>query len=313
MFIDEAQITLKAGHGGAGKVSFFPGYKSGPDGGNGGRGGDLIIVGSTDLYDLQNFTKQKLIEAEDGQDGLSNQKTGRDGNHRTVKFPPGTLLSDLETGEEFEITHAGQEIEICRGGIGGKGNAELANSRNTTPMKAQGGRPGQTRILKLTLKLIADFGLIGLPNAGKSSLLNELTRANAKVANYPFTTLEPNLGVLGIHVLADIPGLIEGAAAGKGLGIKFLKHIEKTSILLHCVAADSEDIQADYKTVRQELANYNPELLEKPEIILLTKSDLIEPKDLAKKQKTLAKFGQVLTVSIHDWDSLQELINHLQR
>ena len=226
---------------------------------------------------------------------------------------PGTLLSDLETGEEFEITHAGQEIEICRGGIGGKGNAELANSRNTTPMKAQDGRPGQTRILKLTLKLIADFGLIGLPNAGKSSLLNELTRATAKVANYPFTTLEPNLGVLGTHVLADIPGLIEGAAGGKGLGIKFLKHIEKTTILLHCVAADSEDILADYKTVRQELANYNPELLEKPEIILLTKSDLIDSKDLAKKQKTLAKFGQVLTVSIHDWDSLQELINHLQR
>lgn len=313
MFIDEAQITLKAGHGGAGKVSFFPGYKSGPDGGNGGRGGDLIIVGSTDLYDLQNFTKHKLIEAEDGQDGLSNQKTGRDGNNRTVKFPPGTLLSDLETGEEFEITHAGQEIEICRGGIGGKGNAELANSRNTTPMKAQDGRPGQTRILKLTLKLIADFGLIGLPNAGKSSLLNELTRATAKVANYPFTTLEPNLGVLGTHVLADIPGLIEGAAGGKGLGIKFLKHIEKTTILLHCVAADSEDILADYKTVRQELANYNPELLEKPEIILLTKSDLIEPKDLAKKQKTLAKFGQVLTVSIHDWDSLQVLMHQLQR
>lgn len=204
-------------------------------------------------------------------------------------------------------------ILICKGGLGGRGNFEMRSSKMTTPMYAQKGLSGEERFFKVELKFIADFGLIGLPNAGKSSLLNELTAANAKIADYPFTTLEPNLGVIkslpaGRQVIADIPGLIEGAAEGKGLGIKFLKHIEKVKLLLHVVPADSENIVKNYQVVRKELEKYNPELIEKPEMIILTKTDLVDKKQVKEKINKLKKFKKkVLPVSIHDWDSLKEL------
>ncbi len=314
MLIDEVEIILKAGHGGAGKVSFNPGQKAGPNGGNGGRGGDIYITVTSDLRALNQFSKTQLKEAENGETGDNFQKSGRDGKDLELEMPIGTGLTDLQTKEKFMLDALNARMLICKGGIGGQGNFALKSSRNTSPKYAQRGRSGQERNLKVELKFIADFGLIGLPNAGKSSLLNELTAANAKIADYPFTTLEPNLGVWRGRVIADIPGLIEGASEGKGLGIKFLKHIEKVKLLLHAVPADSENILKDYQVVRKELENYNPELIEKPEIIILTKTDLVDKKQIKEKINQLKKFKKkLIPVSIHDWDSLKELEKSLER
>lgn len=308
MLIDEVEIVLKAGHGGPGRVSFNPGKKSGPNGGNGGKGGDIYITVTSDLFALNQFSKSKLQKAEDGEMGENFQKSGRDGKDLEIVMPLGTQLTDLKTGEIFDLDSLDKRILICKGGLGGRGNFEFRSSRNTTPMYAQKGLEGQKRQIKAELKFIADFGLIGLPNAGKSSLLNELTNAGVKTADYPFTTLEPNLGMWQGRVIADIPGLIEGASEGKGLGIKFLKHIEKVKLLFHLVPADSQDLVRDYQTIRNELEKYNPKLLEKEEIILLTKTDLIDRKTLKEKIKILNKLKRlVIPVSIHDWDSIKEL------
>ncbi len=313
MLIDEVEIILTAGHGGAGKVSFNPGQKAGPNGGNGGRGGDIYLSVTSDLRALNQFSKTKLKEAENGEMGANFQKSGRDGKDLELEMPLGTELTDLQTNEKFVLDDLNSRLLICKGGLGGRGNFELKSSRNTSPEYAQRGLPGQERNLKVELKFIADFGLIGLPNAGKSSLLNELTAANAKIADYPFTTLEPNLGVWNGRVIADIPGLIEGAAEGKGLGIRFLKHIEKVKLLLHAVPADSENIVEDYQVVRKELEKYNPELIEKPEIIILTKTDLVDQKQIKQKITQLQKFKKkVIPVSIHDWDSLKDLEKFLK-
>lgn len=306
MLIDEVEIILRAGHGGPGRVSFNPGQKAGPNGGNGGRGGDIYICVTSDLRALNQFSKTKLKEAENGQMGANFQKSGRDGKDLELEMPLGTELTDLQTKEKFILDDLNSLILICKGGIGGQGNFALKSSRNTSPKYAQRGLPGEERNLKVELKFIADLGLIGLPNAGKSSLLNELTNANVKTADYPFTTLEANLGMYNGKVIADIPGLIEGASVGKGLGIKFLKHIEKVKLLLHLVPADSEDVAKDYQTVRNELEKYNAELLNKEEIIILTKTDLVEPAEVKQKISQLKKFKKkIIPVSIHDWDSLQ--------
>ena len=224
-------------------------------------------------------------------------------------MPVGTLITD-EKGSEIELTTIGQDVLLAKGGLGGRGNESFKSPNNTTPTYAQKGLKGQEKRLKIKLKLIADFGLIGLPNAGKSSLLNEITNANIKIGDYPFTTLEPNLGVLNGKVLADIPGLIEGASEGKGLGHKFLKHIEKVKLLLHCISCESDDPLKDYKIIREELKKFNPDLLNKKEMILLTKSDLKETErsPLAARTK-LKKIGEkeVIPISIHDWDSIQIL------
>lgn len=308
MLIDEVEIILRAGHGGPGRVSFNPGKKGGPNGGNGGKGGDIYISVTSDLRALNQFSKTKTKEAENGEMGGIFQQSGKDGKDLGIVMPLGTELIDLQTGEIFELDNLGKRILICKGGLGGRGNFEFKSSRKTTPMYAQKGLPGEERNLKVDLKFIADFGLIGLPNAGKSSLLNELTNANVKTADYPFTTLEANLGMYSGRVIADIPGLIEGASVGRGLGIKFLKHIERVKLLLHCVPADSEDIDKDYETVRKELEKYNKELLSKEEIIILTKSDLIETDEIKQKIHKLKKFKKkIIPVSIHDWDSLKEL------
>lgn len=308
MLIDEVVVTLKGGHGGSGKVSFNPGERGGPSGGNGGKGGDLYIEATTDITALKQFLAQSSIAAENGLPGDSNRKFGKDGKNKVIFLPLGTVLKDLKSSEEISLDKLDERILICRGGLGGRGNFEFKSPRNTTPEYSQSGLPGDIRRFQIHLKLIADFGLIGLPNAGKSSLLNALTETNVKTAEYPFTTLEPNLGTLNKKILADIPGLIEGASSGKGLGIKFLKHIEKTSVLMLCIDSQSEDVESDYKIVTSELKTFNSKLLEKPLIILLTKSDLVSKEDLRKKAKLLKKFNhKIYFVSIHDWDSLENL------
>ncbi len=308
MFIDEVDISAVAGHGGAGKVSFGPGKKSGPDGGNGGKGGDLYIRATTDIYGLNQFSKTKELRAENGRAGGGTRKSGEDGRDLEISMPLGTELLDKDTGEVISLDNLEQKILMGKGGLGGRGNYEFRSSANTTPTYAQKGLAGQKRNFRVHLKLIADFGLIGLPNAGKSSLLNELTAANAKIGEYQFTTLELNLGVLDGRVIADLPGLIEGAAKGRGLGIKFLKHIEKVGLLLHCISAETKDLKKDYQVIRKELGEYNPNLLEKKEIVLLTKTDLVDKKDLKEKIKILRKLNKdVIEVSIHDWESLEKL------
>lgn len=308
MLIDEVEIKVKAGHGGPGKASFYPGLKSGPDGGNGGHGGSIFAKVTSDLLALNQFSHKTLLEAENGRPGDSNRKFGRDGEDLEISFPIGTSLTDKETGDIIELDNLDKRILLARGGIGGRGNFELKSSRVTTPEHAQKGRPGEERSFKVILKLLADFGLIGLPNSGKSSLLNELTEAEAKVADYPFTTLEPNLGVINKRIIADVPGLIEGAAEGRGLGIKFLKHIEKVGMLLHCVASESGDVKNDYKIVREELEKFNPLLTQKKELILLTKTDLVDKKTLKEKISNFRRMKkEVIPISIHDWDLLQSL------
>ncbi len=307
MLVDEAQITLEAGHGGPGKVSFFKKGR-GPDGGSGGRGGDVYVRVVSDLTALGRFAGQTYFKALDGNMGQSNQKSGRNAEDLEIVVPVGTEAQDLTTGEIWNFATVSERILICQGGLGGLGNFQLRSARNTTPMKAQIGLPGQKRDLKLVLRYIADFGFIGLPNAGKSSLLNELTAANVKTADYPFTTLEPNLGVFNRKIIADVPGLIEGAAVGKGLGFKFLKHIEKVPVLLHCIAANSPDPLSDYKVIRNELKTFNKDMTKKKEIILLTKTDLVSPEEVEQKIQTLKTTKKkVLPVSIHDFDALEQL------
>lgn len=308
MLVDEVDIKLSGGHGGPGKVSFYPKEKAGPDGGNGGRGGDVYAQAIDDLFALNQFTRKKELSGGNGDSGDNFVKSGKNGDDLTISMPVGTVLIDKQTGEEIELNEVGQKVLICKGGKGGRGNFELRSSRNTTPKTAQKGLPGEVGRFKVHLKLIADFGLIGLPNAGKSSLLNELTAAHAKVGAYPFTTLEPNLGVMDRKILADIPGLIEGASEGRGLGIRFLKHIEKVGLLLHCISSESEDLKGDYESVRSELEKYDPQFVEKKEVILLTKTDLISKEDLKKKITQLKKLKkEIVPVSIHDWESLENL------
>lgn len=312
MLIDEAEITLIGGHGGPGRVAFNPGHYGGPSGGNGGKGGDIYITVTSDLTALNQFTHVVEFEAEKGEAGGSNKKTGANGRDLEIQLPIGTTLIDQRNGETIDLDQLDQKILIAKGGKGGKGNWEFRSPTNTTPKSAQPGLRGQTRNFKVILKLIADLGLIGLPNAGKSSLLNELTAANAKIGAYPFTTVEPNLGAMEGKIIADIPGLIEGASSGKGLGIQFLKHIEKVKILLHCISSESSDLKQDYLTVREEMEKFNPELLKKTEIIVLTKSDLLNQKQLKEKVADL-KFTKrkIYPVSIHNWESLADFKSYL--
>ena len=306
MFIDEAEIKVKGGHGGAGKVAFFRNRK-GPSGGNGGPGGNVYAVATSNLTHLKPFAERIKFIGENGGPGGPNQRTGKYGDELDLKMPIGTTIIDVVTKAEFTITGDNPKILLCRGGLGGLGNSAFKSPTHRVPQNAEPGKEGQERNFKLILRLIANYGLIGLPNAGKSSLLNKLTLANVKTANYPFTTLEPNLGVYNGKVLADVPGLIEGASTGKGLGIKFLKHIEKVDLILHCISVESKDVITEYNTVINELSTYNSKLPEKKSIILLTKIDLIDKKEVEKKVKELKKFNKdVLPVSIYDEKSLKK-------
>jgi len=316
MLIDDVKIRVIAGSGGRGAVSFNKNLMSlGPVGGSGGSGGSIYVEGVSDLSALNQFRFKKEIKAKDGQDGRSQFRDGNNAEDIVLLVPVGTVVHNLKINEDLEITKIGQRILIVRGGRGGRGNFHFRSATNTTPKEFEYGRPGESLEIRLELKLIADVGFVGMPNVGKSTLLNELTNAKSKVANYPFTTLEPNLGAYYDLILADIPGLIEGASKGKGLGIKFLRHIERTKTLFHFVAADSVDPVVDYKTVRGELGTYNKLLLEKPEYVLVSKKDIVSPDIVSEAVKKLKKLNKNVTlISIFDWDSLElvkKILNNL--
>ncbi|MDP3941231.1 MAG: GTPase ObgE [bacterium] len=323
MLVDDVIVSVKAGNGGNGAVSFRRNAQTargGPDGGNGGKGGDIFVRGVTDITALQEFQFKKSIKAEDGIKGDRNNLFGRKGKDLVIDVPVGTRITDVDTGWKTDID-AEKSVLIARGGNGGRGNNEFKSATNQTPRTAEKGEEGQARRLRLELRLIADIGLIGLPNAGKSSLLEALTNARPKIANYPFTTLEPNLGVMFTSskggdgkIIADIPGLIEGASGGKGLGIKFLKHIEKTRLLLHCIDATSVDVLHDYHIVHKEMLAYNKEIGQKKEIVLLTKRDVVTATEYKEKEKILKNISQrVLSVSIYDEESLGKLKTLLKK
>lgn len=307
MFIDETQIIVQGGNGGSGKVAFFVNRK-GPCGGNGGKGGDVYFIADSNIKDLKKYVEATFFKAENGESGGSNRRIGMKGNDLYLKVPINTTIIDHKNNQEITLTDQSTTILVCYGGKGGFGNDAFKTSINQTPRNATQGNAGQEKKVTLILRLIADFGLIGLPNAGKSSLLNKFTNANVKTASYPFTTLEPNLGVVNGKILADIPGLIEGASEGKGLGIRFLRHIEKVSLLLHCISVESENIEKDYNTVVEEISKYNKAILSKKTIILLTKTDLVSENIIKEKIEILKKFNHmIIPVSIHNKKSLELL------
>ena len=302
MFIDEVQIYVKAGDGGHGCLSFrrekfMP--KGGPDGGDGGRGGHIYFVAVEDVDTLTDFTGQHHWRAQNGQSGMGQNKHGADGEDLIIKVPPGTLIIDQDIDLVLrDLTEIDQQVRVCRGGNGGRGNKRYASSRNQAPRYAKPGRPGQERNLKLELKLIADVGLLGVPNAGKSTLISRCTAARPRIADYPFTTLEPALGIVELSgyrrfVMADIPGLIEGAHQGVGLGFEFLRHIERTTVLAHILdisPVDGSDPVENYHTLRNELAQYSKTLAEKPEIVIVNKIDLRPDESVVKDIE--ARLGQ---------------------
>lgn len=315
-FVDEVEIQAESGKGGDGVIRWLrtkETARGGPSGGDGGKGGDVLVEGVRDLAALAQYRYEKKFHAEDGEAGKGELKRGANGKDTVLKVPVGTLVTVVETKEAYEITKEGEQIVLFRGGYGGLGNARFKSSTNQNPFQQTLGKPGKGSVLKLTLKIIADAGLIGLPSAGKSSLLNALTRAKSKVGNYPFTTLEPSLGEFYGYILADIPGLIEGASSGRGLGIKFLKHVERTGILLHLVSADQEDPLEAYREVRKEIELFGHGLTEKREIIVLSKTDLVTPEEKERIQRLLTKETdkEVLSVSIEDKESLKAFSDQL--
>ena len=328
MFIDYARIKVQAGNGGKGCISFrrekfVP--KGGPDGGQGGKGGDIIAVGNENVNTLLEYRYLKHFKAKKGQHGSGNNKTGRSGEDLILQFPLGTLIYDISSGKReliAEIDYNEQRVVIARGGIGGRGNSSFASSTNQAPRIAEDGYKGEERDLELELKLIADVGLVGFPNAGKSTLLGRVSAAQPKIANYPFTTLEPSLGVVSAgeyqsFVIADIPGIIEGAHEGKGLGLQFLRHIERTRVLLFLIDINSPDPHHDYQVLRGELSEYDKHLSKKPQHIALNKIDTIPVEEREKRIKQITdRFlkdptDQIFLISAITGENLDLLINSL--
>ena len=284
-FIDYVKILCRSGKGGAGsahlhRAKYVP--KGGPDGGDGGRGGHIFLKGNRNLWTLIHLKYQRHVFATDGQSGGENQMTGKDGEDRTIEVPCGTAVYDAETGQFLgDVTEDGQVVSLLRGGRGGRGNQHFKTATRQTPRFAQPGEPGVEKAVILELKLLADVGLVGFPNAGKSTLLSSLSSARPKIAGYPFTTMEPSLGIVSYRdnqsfVMADIPGIIEGASEGRGLGLRFLRHIERNSLLLFMVPGDTDDIKHEYEVLLGELRNFNPEMLDKQRVLAITKSDLLD-------------------------------------
>ena len=318
MIIDDLTIRIQAGKGGDGIVAFNKNKGAlGPTGGRGGNGGNIFFMGVSDLGALNALRNAKVFKAEDGKNGRHQLNDGTAGEDLVIRVPVGTVIHNLITGLDKEIIKVGEQILIAKGGHGGKGNFLFRGPHSTSPKRFQEGLPGEQFNIRLELKMIADIGIIGLPNVGKSSLLNELTKANSKVANYHFTTLEPHLGVYYDLILADIPGLIEGASEGRGLGIKFLRHIERTKVLFHLVSAESEDPIKDYKTIRKELGIYNKSMLDKDEYLFLSKTDTTDSATIKKRLAKLKKLNKNASIlSIHDMDSIvsvQKILNKIAK
>ena len=319
MFEDEIKIYAKAGDGGNGVVRWLHlrGKEfSGPSGGNGGNGGDVYVRAVRDLNILNQYQQKKEFYAEEGKSGMKNSKFGKNGNDRIIDIPIGSIITDLRTNKKFQLLEEGEKVLILKGGKGGLGNEMFKSSRNTTPKEWTPGADGEEGEFFIELEIIGDAGFIGFPNIGKSTLLNELTHARAKVKNYPFTTLDPNLGDFYGYILADIPGVIEGAAEGKGLGHKFLRHIRRTRLLIHCISLESENSPEEmvkkYKIIRDELGEYDKALLEKPEIIVLTKSDMLDVKEIKKIITKLKKLNkEIIVTSAYDDNTIKEFSDFL--
>lgn len=322
MFIDYAEIEVAAGKGGDGAVSFrrekyVP--KGGPSGGNGGNGGNVIVIAEPNLFTLLDFRYKRHYKAQNGQPGAKSRKDGKFGQDVIIKVPVGTLLKDQQTGKVlFDLKEDSQEVILARGGKGGKGNSNFATPTNQAPRYAEPGKQGESRKVILELKLIADVGLVGFPNAGKSTLISAISAARPKIADYPFTTLTPNLGIVKYRdfksfTVADIPGIIEGAHEGKGLGIKFLKHIERTKILLFLIDVTSENYQKEFDVLFNELKSYSKKLADKRKIVSISKSDIAGERDLEKlsKKKLKNADSKLLVFSSATGQGLPELLDHL--
>jgi GTPase len=320
MFIDYVEIEVTAGNGGPGCISFHREKyvpKGGPDGGDGGNGGDVIIVADQNLSTLLDYRYKTKYKAQNGQPGAGCKCSGKTGETITLRVPVGTIIKDLETGLQLgDLDELGAKVVVAKGGIGGRGNIWFATPTDQAPRKAQEGRPGDERRLSLELKLLADVGLVGKPNAGKSTILATFSAARPKIADYPFTTLIPNLGIVKFRefkscVMADIPGLIEGAAQGKGLGIQFLKHIQRTRLLVYVVDVNEPEIDGALTTLKNELADFDPELVKRPSLTVITKIDTMSESDLKEVSRKLAK--DYIFISAVAGQGTKEFLNTIER
>jgi len=320
MFIDQTKVTCIAGNGGAGRVSFrrekfVP--KGGPDGGDGGKGASVIFIVDPNLYTLQDIRYNRIYKAEHGQDGGKSQKTGKDGDNLFIRVPPGTIIKDFDTNKVLaDLVERSEQYEACKGGIGGRGNIHYKSATNQTPRQSQPGLPGEKGTFSLELKVLADVGLVGLPNAGKSTLLSRITSAKPKIADYPFTTLQPFLGIIKVgsyrsFVMADIPGIIEGASEGKGLGHQFLKHIERNKLLLYLIDAQEDDPKSVFDMLKEEVVAFNPALKEKAYLIVRTKFDLVNIEIDNKWNELKDRYVDISAVTGHGLEDLIKRIDKL--
>lgn len=314
-FIDELKIYAKAGNGGNGVVRWRQEKfiaKGGPAGGDGGRGGDICVRATRDIHILAKYRNLKKFYAENGEAGGSHSLHGKSGEDLVLELPVGSVITKTKDGTQYSLVKEGQQIVLLSGGYGGFGNEHFKSSTNTTPEEWTPGKNGEEGDFFIELQLFADIGLVGLPNAGKSSFLNAVTNATAKIGDYQFTTLDPNLGDLFGYIIADIPGLIEGASEGKGLGTKFLRHIKRTKMIAHLVSFENEDMMNTYETIRNELKTYDTELAHRDEIILLTKTDVVDKETIEKKRAEFEKLGKsVFTISLYDDESIKHIKDEL--
>ena len=321
-FIDYVKIYCRSGKGGPGSMHFHRAKyvpKGGPDGGDGGRGGHIILRGNRNLWTLLHLKFQRHVFATNGESGGRNRCFGKDGEDRTIEVPCGTAVYDAETGKFLcDVTEDGEVVKLLKGGKGGLGNCHFATATNRTPRYAQPGEPAIEKTIILELKLLADVGLVGFPNAGKSTLLSSISAAKPKIANYPFTTLEPNLGIVSYRnnqsfVMADIPGIIEGASEGRGLGLRFLRHIERNAVLLFMVPADTDDIKKEYSILCNELQQFNPDLVDKPRVLAITKCDMLDDELREEMARELPEGIQTVFISAVTGYGLTELKDILWR